>query len=604
MLGATTAFATVSAPKGLKAGEITRDTISVSWEKAKSAASYKVAYKKWDDKSWKTKSVGKTSALISGLNYGATYYIKVCSVSGSGTSAYTSTLKAQTDPFPYRVQPKEVKATKKYNSISLTWPKTNYTKSYKVFYKASTASSWKSVATSKPSATINNLKAKTKYNFKFKSINGKQISKYTKVVSFSTTDYPTPSKVEASKIKCADSSQDFIKLTWTAPKNAEKFKVAYKLSSASKWSSKTVSSAEAKIIGLKTKTKYNFKIQSICGTKTSSYTAVKSFSTTDYVTPSYVDKDTVEQVSAGKTSMKLSWKKVPYATNYEIRYRIKESGAEWKIKSSTANEGVQLSGLKAGKTYQIAFKTYNKEKTNGYFTNSVYFSTAEENAKEFTADDFVAAAKKYKDKHYDCVAIDNICKIAPTNSWCNRFVGKCLYDIGCESGNIYNPAWIRFGAQDGKIYYSDQNEILLQSANKIGCDIHFAKNAAYERLVTNNKTLTVNGSYGASLGTKFSPSGLTHCYPAKDSKYKPRKGDIVVFAKSISPTRLSHIGIVVEDCSSMFKGVKTIEGNMGSSYASQSIVKEITRYDKAYEHPSGTCASAYIIAYITPNWSK
>ena len=86
---------------------------------------------------------------------------------------------------------------------------------------------------------------------------------------------------------------------------------------------------------------------------------------------------TTSKISSSSTasSIKLSWKAVPYATGYRV-YQ-KTSGGSWKRLTSTENTTYTIKKLKTGTVYTFAVQAYNK--TNGvvlFSPDRVSFRTA------------------------------------------------------------------------------------------------------------------------------------------------------------------------------------------------------------------------------------
>ena len=144
------------------------------------------------------------------------------------------------------------------------------------------------------------------------------------------------------------------------------------------------------------------------------------------------------------------------------------------------------------------------------------------------------------------------------NAWCAEFVQHCSEVTGL--GDIIPTA---------------------------GCEL--ATNMAPN--VVNNKggkiTFVNKSAYNSQKG-RFTSSRVTY-----NASYQPRKGDLIFFYGG-SSGRMSHVGIVAENCSNPTKNVRTIEGNVTGGISSRRIVYEYTNR-KGYTGET-------IAAYVTPNY--
>lgn len=141
-------------------------------------------------------------------------------------------------------------------------------------------------------------------------------------------------------------------------------------------------------------------------------------------------------------------------------------------------------------------------------------------------------------------------------AWCTQFQVFVLKSCGL-GGKIYTGKLARYCR-----YFAQY------SVNKYGATIHFVNNTWYKKLKHNYKK---------------------NCF--YDKKYKPRKGDLILFIKPSTKSNFSHIGMVREDCSDALHNVPTIEGNTGTYHNS-------TSYVMARSRDNGD-SKKLIVAYLT-----
>ncbi|MBQ0041561.1 MAG: CHAP domain-containing protein [Clostridiales bacterium] len=161
-------------------------------------------------------------------------------------------------------------------------------------------------------------------------------------------------------------------------------------------------------------------------------------------------------------------------------------------------------------------------------------------------------------------------KIDYGKAWCAWFIEHCSYQ--CKLGSI------------------------IPSKSKS----NFAVGPLSRDLVNNKKaTITfVNKKMWNKRKGDYNKSRRSY-----DKNYKPKKGDIVVYAnyQVTGSYWFSHIGFVYEDCENALKGVKTIEGN---TMATNEKKWEKTSIVGVRSNADDKNKERRIAAYITPNYCK
>ena len=186
-------------------------------------------------------------------------------------------------------------------------------------------------------------------------------------------------------------------------------------------------------------------------------------------------------------------------------------------------------------------------------------------------DRIIAHAMEHQGKKFKKISDRNKgIKISYGKPWCAWFIEHCSYQ--CNLGSI------------------------------IPCDkaADFAVGDLSKDLVNKKKaTITfVNKKMWNKRKGDYNKSRRSY-----NKNYKPKKGDIVVYAnyQVTGSYWLSHIGFVYEDCENALKGVKTIEGN---TMATNEKKWEKTSIVGVRSNANDKNKERRIAAYITPNYCK
>lgn len=198
-------------------------------------------------------------------------------------------------------------------AVSLTWSKSKIAKKYEVQYKVSSASKWRTKSVTAAKITVSGLKQGTKYSFRIRGVNGKKKGKYSKVIT--KTTYKQPGKIIG--VKATAATNKAISLSWTKSTIATKYEVLYKVSTASSWTTKTVTAAKITISGLKQNTSYNFKVRGINGPVAGAFSAVLTQKT--YIMPDAVNGKSIFAKQQTKNEIIIKWAEASNANQYEIR---------------------------------------------------------------------------------------------------------------------------------------------------------------------------------------------------------------------------------------------------------------------------------------------
>lgn len=132
----------------------------------------------------------------------------------------------------------------------------------------------------------------------------------------------TPAKV--SGVKAITATDSAIGISWKSAKNAKKYEVKYKVSSAKSWKSVTTTSKKATIKSLKQNTKYQFKVRGLNGSKKGSYSTTITQQT--YIKPAQVNSKSIFALERNRGQIKIQWAAAKNASTYEVATTRLNSG--------------------------------------------------------------------------------------------------------------------------------------------------------------------------------------------------------------------------------------------------------------------------------------
>ncbi len=123
-----------------------------------------------------------------------------------------------------------------------------------------------------------------------------------------------PAKVTGLKATAA--TEQLITVKWKAAKNAKKYEVKYKLSTAKSWKSVTTTAKKATVKGLKQNKKYQFKVRGINGSKKGTFSTTITQKT--YIKPNQVDVKSIFATERNRKEIKIQWAAAKNASYYEV----------------------------------------------------------------------------------------------------------------------------------------------------------------------------------------------------------------------------------------------------------------------------------------------
>lgn len=334
---------------GLKASAITATTATLSWTKVAGATGYKVQLYK--DKKWTDyKKLSANTLALTKLTVNTTYKYRVAAYK---TVSKKDFIGAYSSELSVKTAVGEVTSLKvsgvKPTSASASWKALTDVSGYTVLLTDPDGKKIVSKNVKDAKYSFTNLIPKTKYTLKvtaYKTISGKNYNGKAATVTF------TPTVAAPTELKVTKTAKNSVALSWTAAANVTGYDVQYFVDGAWKSFVKTQDTT-ATVTGLTDSTEYKFKVRSYVTASSknyySSYTA-ELVKATLCAAPS-----NFEAIETGKTSVTLTWTKIPAATGYKV-YQLK--AGKYTEVADTKSTTCKVDKLEASTVYSFKVAAY------------------------------------------------------------------------------------------------------------------------------------------------------------------------------------------------------------------------------------------------------
>ena len=160
-------------------------------------------------------------------------------------------------------------------------------------------------------------------------------------------------------------------LNWNAVSGATSYIVQYKISNATTWTTTTTSTNSKGLTALVAATSYQYQVQAVCVSGSSSFSGVSTFSTTS--TTSCGTPTGLSASGVTTSEVTFNWAAVSGATSYNVQYKTSTATA-WNTTTSTSNSK-SLTGLSASTLYQYQVQAVCSTGT-GSFSGIASFTTS------------------------------------------------------------------------------------------------------------------------------------------------------------------------------------------------------------------------------------
>lgn len=351
----TVSFKIVPAAPSVKVSKKTTTSATLSWSSVKGAQKY-IVYKYANKKYTKVATTEKTSYTIKKLTSATKYtYVVKSYAKKNYESAYSSKKTFYTLPDAV----KNLKATAKETSVTLSWSKVQRATGY-IVYKVENGKYTKLNTTTNLSYTVSKLTSGTKYTYAVAAYVSKTSYLGAKTKVSVTTTVSAPAQVKGLKITVNSNKAT---ASWSKTANASGYTV-YSFNNANgkytvlgnvTGTSYSASLSEGKGISLAVAAYKTVNSKKYEGEKSAVVSAANALSCVT----------NINAVSSTESSISLSWDKKNGAEGYDV-YTYNSSNGEYTcVSSGVQNTSVNVTGLKSGTQYSftvVAYFTYAGEK--------------------------------------------------------------------------------------------------------------------------------------------------------------------------------------------------------------------------------------------------
>jgi photosystem II stability/assembly factor-like uncharacterized protein len=258
------------------------------------------------------------------------------------------------------------------SSGKLTWNGVSGANSYKLEYKATTATTWSVLAEtlSTNTYTLNGLAAGTVYEWRVAAnCDGSSSSQAT--AQFTTAAAVVVTCNAPTGLATSALTETSATLSWSSVSGALAYRIEYKMASGNTWLTAADNYANTSLTlnGLNAGATYDWRVATLCNGATSGYTAGQFQLVAPCQTPGTLSTTTLTENSAT-----LSWTSVAGAASYTVEYKT-TSGTTWTLlASATTTTNVNLSGLTASTQYDWRVRTNCSSSASSFAVAS--FTTA------------------------------------------------------------------------------------------------------------------------------------------------------------------------------------------------------------------------------------
>lgn len=233
-----------------------------------------------------------------------------------------------------------------------------------------------------PTVTVKDSKGKKlvegkNYKLTYSSSTRKDIGRYSVKVTFigdysgSKTLYFTIGPKNPTSVKAALYGYDDVKVSWSKVSGASGYKVYYKKSTTSTWSSKTTTGTSLKLANLADGAKYDVKV--VTYKTKSGYKCYNAGKSTSVYT---LKKVTGIKAAKSGTKVKVSWTNIAGESGYQISKSTKKSGTSIAATYNTTSGKYKTISATKKKTYYYkvrAYKVVDGKKIYGPWSTAVKY---------------------------------------------------------------------------------------------------------------------------------------------------------------------------------------------------------------------------------------
>ena len=394
LLGMLTAQAQINscpAPVAQPATNISSTGVTIDWfvqSPIPSANTLLMRYRPVNTVSWISAAPASKPVVLSGLAPATTYEWQIAQVCSSSTGTavlspysniilFTTLSSNTTCPTPGGLLTDSITAS----SARVSWSPVTGAAGYLVRYRPAGSTTWTSINTAGNARVLTGLNPGTAYEWQVQTFCGTSntnVSAWSAIVTFTTQPTTSPCPVPTGLMTDSITSST-ARVYWTPAPGAIGYTVRYRPLGSLSWLSASSTTASRKLTGLLAGTQYEWQVQTVCSSNTSSgstsaFSPYALFTTTANVgcpVPAGLITTAI-----GPSSVTLVWGATG-ASEYRVRYR-RAGTTTWTTVVSTSNQRT-LTGLLSASSYEWQVRGVCVSTTGtSVFSNwsvSVFFTT-------------------------------------------------------------------------------------------------------------------------------------------------------------------------------------------------------------------------------------
>ena len=363
------------------------DYVSVYWDAVQDAAGYYVSIAPSGTGNWSEPEYVENTLTWTkeGLPQGTSYDVRVVA---HGIAPQIDSLPALTPPIKTqkKLDPPTIIVTPGVNQATVSWTRVTNASGYRIQYKKSSASSWTTYSPdpskNTTSVTITGLAGATSYDFRVMALGDGENGDYVNSEYCDKKSAVAQEKLPAPSISVTPGVYQAT-VSWNAIAHASGYKVEYKKSSVSNWSTHSPnpssSATSVTIPGLTGATSYDFRVTALGDGiyyVNSDPSAVKSAIVKAKLSPT-----TLSVTGHTHNSISLKWNAIANASSYTLERQV-GSSSTWETVSSSISKSAttyNVSGLSGATLYKFRIKGNGD---NVYYVDSDWSNTVSQKTKE------------------------------------------------------------------------------------------------------------------------------------------------------------------------------------------------------------------------------
>ena len=348
----------------------TAESVAVSWNTERNAATYQVQ--------WSTTSTGfgshnqgtttppTTRYTIRSLSAETTHYIRVRAVNSAGNGPWSITVSARTLPVPAQLPTKVtgLALTSGQTTVTASWSVAARATSYVVQWRSSSQSfgTTRQATVTGTSRSITGLSPATLYYVRVAASNSAGTGPFSDVRSVRTQSRPDPIPGKVTGVSLTAGSATSIGASWNSRLYATSYVVQWRSSSQSFGTTRqaTVTGTSRSITGLSPATLYYVRVAASNSAGTGPFSDVRSVRTQSRPDP-VPGKVTGVSLTAGQTSVEVSWNSRACADSYVVQWRQRSQSFNTTSRQvTTTNTSRIVAGLNRSTRYYFQVSARNE----------------------------------------------------------------------------------------------------------------------------------------------------------------------------------------------------------------------------------------------------